>query len=74
MIFLDGDEIYFAGNAALKICSYLSFPWNVLSPFRFLPEWFLDFFYGLIAKHRYQVFGKTTCLVPKKEDRSRFLS
>jgi predicted DCC family thiol-disulfide oxidoreductase YuxK len=39
-----------------------------------LPVWLADFFYGIIARVRYRVFGKYDhCPVPPAEDRSRFL-
>ena len=42
--------------------------------FRFLPAWFTDFFYGIIANVRYRVFGKyEACPLPPAEHRARFL-
>jgi predicted DCC family thiol-disulfide oxidoreductase YuxK len=36
--------------------------------------WLTDFFYGILAKSRYRVFGKyDQCPLPPPEDRGRFL-
>jgi len=39
-----------------------------------LPRWFRDWAYDLVARNRYRVFGRSeTCMLPSPENRSRFL-
>ena len=39
-----------------------------------LPRWFRDWAYRVVARNRYRVFGRyETCMLPRPETRSRFL-
>ena len=39
-----------------------------------LPRWFRDWAYRVVARNRYRVFGRyETCMLPSPETRSRFL-
>jgi len=41
----------------------------------FLPEGFSNFFYDLVAKNRYKLFGKKeTCRIPTQAELSRFIA
>ena len=52
----------------------MPYPAKALSWFRFLPAWLTDFFYGIVARARYRIFGKYDhCPLPPVEVRSRFL-
>lgn len=58
------SKYYFRSNAVLKIASLLGFPYSLLSVFYLIPRPIRDFFYGLIATSRYQLFGKKyTCSI-----------
>ncbi len=57
-ILIDGDDIYTKSTAALKICRQLKGPIKILYPFIILPKFLRDFVYDLIAKYRYNLFGK----------------
>ena len=66
-------QIFTESEALFKIVSLLGFPWSVLTVFRIVPRFMLDFFYRCIANHRYTWFGKrSACRVPTAEER-RFL-
>jgi predicted DCC family thiol-disulfide oxidoreductase YuxK len=49
-------------------------PWPLLWPLVFVPRVMADFFYDLVAKNRYRMFGKLdACILPPPEVRARFL-
>ena len=74
VILLKDNQLYQKSEAALEIVKHLSGAWKYLSIFSILPTFFLDFFYDIIAKNRYRIFGKTeTCRIPTPELRERFL-
>jgi len=70
------DEVtYIYGKAALRICWLLGGGWAILGILSFIPSFFYDWVYWIVAKIRYQVFGKkTVCSLPETPiDKSRFL-
>jgi predicted DCC family thiol-disulfide oxidoreductase YuxK len=61
-------------DAALEIARNLGFPWFIFYGFRILPRFLRDFFYKLIAKNRYRLFGKKeVCMIPTAEIKAKFL-
>lgn len=73
-IIIDG-KIYLKAPAVLLLFQRLGGFWWVLSLLRFLPKAFLNFFYDLIAKHRYLILPKRdTCRLPTPAERERFIS
>lgn len=74
LVFWSEGEVYERSTGALKIASFLKFPWNLLSLFLVLPSFFRDFFYKLIAKNRYKLFGKKkSCRLPTPSEKAVFL-
>lgn len=75
VILIDRGRVSFGSTAALKIGQQLRFPWSFLSRLGFLvPGFIRDRFYTLIARHRYQWFGKRdVCMVPTESLKTRFL-
>lgn len=65
IVFVSGTKTYFKSDAALEIARLLKgFP-HYLIIFRYLPKWFRDMAYDLVAKTRYRIFGKSdACLRP----------
>ena len=45
-------------DGALAACTVVGGDWRMLSRLRILPRWLRDFFYQLIARTRYALFGK----------------
>jgi predicted DCC family thiol-disulfide oxidoreductase YuxK len=75
VIFIDNNVVYLKSEAAFKIAGYLKTPWSWVRLFGLLPRSVSDFFYDLIAKSRYRIFGKSEiCFVPSAEYESRFLT
>lgn len=74
LVYLRRGEVFVRSRAASLAMQELPYPAKALSWFRFLPVWFTDFFYRIIARVRYRVFGKYEhCPLPPAEARNRFL-
>lgn len=74
VILLKDNQLYQKSAAALEITEHLSGFWKYLSIFKIFPTFILNFFYDIIAKNRYKIFGKTdSCRMPTPELRERFL-
>ena len=73
VILLKNNQLFQKSDAAIEIAKNLSGAWKYLAVFGVLPTFFLNFFYDIIAKNRYKIFGKTeTCRMPTPELRERF--
>ena len=66
-------RIWFKSDAALTVLG--AFPETApLALLKAAPRWLRDPVYGLIARNRYRIFGRTDqCLAPDPADRERFL-
>lgn len=74
IVYLRHGELFLRSRAAALAMREMPYPAKVLSWVRFLPAWLTDFFYGIVARTRYRVFGKyDACPVPPAEQRARFL-
>ena len=62
-------------DAAIQILTELGGIWRALASIvQLLPRWFRDKAYNLIARNRYQLFGKfQTCQIPDERYRGKFL-
>jgi predicted DCC family thiol-disulfide oxidoreductase YuxK len=74
-IFIDEEENYFIkSTAALKIAKLLPYPIKIIYSLIIIPKICRDFLYNIIAKNRYNFFGKKdTCRIPTLEEKERFL-
>jgi len=71
---IEEKKIYSQSNAIFRILKRLSFPWNLGYVFIVIPRPIRDFIYNIIAKNRYQWFGKRdVCRVLSDEEKARFL-
>jgi predicted DCC family thiol-disulfide oxidoreductase YuxK len=69
-----GERVHVRSDAALRIASYLGGFWRLFLAARLVPAPVRNFFYDLVARHRYKFFGRyDTCLLPPPEVRSRFI-
>lgn len=74
IVLIDPGNAYFIkSSAALEIAKQLSgYSWMRI--FLYLPEGFRNFVYTIIAKNRYQWFGKKeSCMIPTPELKDKFL-
>ncbi len=73
LYFSDG-MLYRESTAIIKITKELVFPLSLASVMLILPARFRDFFYRMVAKHRYRFFGKReVCYFPSPDLEERFL-
>lgn len=61
-------------DAIIDILSELSSMLLLLKILKIIPTFIRDFFYNLVSKYRYKVFGKSTCRIPTPQERSKFLN
>ncbi|SDU04820.1 Predicted thiol-disulfide oxidoreductase YuxK, DCC family [Verrucomicrobium sp. GAS474] len=71
----DGTErLYLESDATFAVLARLPGGWGWLRYGRLVPRPIRNFFYRLIARHRYRLFGKReTCRLPSPEERALFL-
>lgn len=73
-ILIKDDQCFLRTDAALEITKELDGFWCVLRVFKFLPRVIRDYFYRLLARNRYRLFGQQTeCMIPTADVRDRFL-
>jgi predicted DCC family thiol-disulfide oxidoreductase YuxK len=74
VVYVRRGEVFLRSRAVARAMQEVSYPAKAISWVRFLPSWLADFFYGIIARIRYRVFGKYDhCPLPPAEHRARFL-
>ncbi len=74
LVLIYKDKAFTKSTAALKIARNLDGLWPLASVFIILPPFLRNFFYDIIAKYRYKLFGKSeSCRYPSDELRSRFI-
>jgi predicted DCC family thiol-disulfide oxidoreductase YuxK len=68
-----GGEVFFKSDAALTVLSLLP-GWRWVRVLRSVPKPLRDALYNLVARNRYQIFGKyEVCFVPDVEFRGRVM-
>ena len=78
VLFKDSNgKLHSKSSGLFQMAKYLNPPFYQLKYFSVIPTFLTDFVYMLIAKSRYQIFGKLDqCMLPSesKDMKSRFLS
>jgi predicted DCC family thiol-disulfide oxidoreductase YuxK len=70
VLVIEDGRLHTRLDAVAAVLRRLPMPWPLMGFVRFLP----DFFYDLIARRRYRLFGKRdACLMPTPDLRARFL-
>jgi predicted DCC family thiol-disulfide oxidoreductase YuxK len=72
-VLIKEDTAYLRSTAALEVTKEIGGMWSLLYVFILIPAFMRDAVYNFIAKRRYKIFGKTSCMVPSPELKSRFL-
>ena len=73
-VFISNNKCYQKSTAALQVCRSLGGIWKILYLLIVIPRPLRDGLYNLVAKNRYNWFGKKDqCMVPPPEVRKRFL-
>jgi len=74
VIYENDDGVFFKGEAVRKIIQDLSTNKIIHMASNVVPLFLLNFYYNLVAKSRYKIFGKhDVCPMPPPEWRERFL-
>jgi predicted DCC family thiol-disulfide oxidoreductase YuxK len=86
---LDLDTVYFVeacgqpeerlsvrSDAIISLLRHIGGGWSVAAAMlRFLPRWFREWGYKIVARNRYRIFGRSdSCLLPEKKYQDRFLA
>ena len=74
ILLLDGADYFAKSTAALMIARHLKGGYPLLYGFIILPVFFRNWVYDIIARNRYQWFGKKeSCMIPTPELKGKFL-
>lgn len=72
-LFLSKGDALTKSTGVIALAQHLKRPWRWVRVFTFIPRSMRDKIYDIVAKNRYQVFGKSdTCIVPHPQERHRF--
>ncbi|MBT8343570.1 MAG: DUF393 domain-containing protein [Sulfurovum sp.] len=75
IIFYENGTLYYKSTAILKILRSLGGIWVFINIFYFIPRVARDFIYDVIAKYRYNIFGKMeSCRMPKDGEEELFIN
>jgi predicted DCC family thiol-disulfide oxidoreductase YuxK len=75
LVLLQRGKVYVRSTAALRIARYLSGIWPLSYVFILVPAFIRNFFYDIVARFRYRLFGKRSqCRIPTPELKARFLA
>jgi len=73
VVFIVGNKCFLRSSAVLHLLRSLGGGWKLFYGLIIIPKFIRDFFYNLIARTRYKIFGKTdTCSVSSLEVEKRF--
>ena len=74
IVLIQKGKVYTESTAALRIARNLDGPWPLIYVLIIIPRFLRDFFYRIIAKYRYKVFGRRDqCMVPDTKISDRFI-
>ncbi len=74
VLYEPGLAYYYKSDAALEISKYLSGFISFANAFRVLPRFTRDLVYDVVARNRYNWYGKKTdCLMPSAALKAKFL-
>jgi len=74
IVYFDGQRTWTRSGAALRILMRLGGVWKLSGIFLIVPGFLRNWVYDLVARNRYQWFGKhDSCRIPSPEERALFL-
>jgi predicted DCC family thiol-disulfide oxidoreductase YuxK len=75
MILVEDGVAVVKGDAVIRIAQGLGLPWSLAVVLRVLPRSWRDGLYGILARNRLRVFGRSeTCYMPDPRYADRFLA
>lgn len=69
----DYPQVYVLAKGALRIAWLLGGIWTLVGWLSFLPSFLFDWAYRLVARNRHRLFPQTECMLPKPDQKERFL-
>jgi predicted DCC family thiol-disulfide oxidoreductase YuxK len=74
VVYVRGESYYLKSSAILHLLKDLGRGWGVFYGFIIIPAFIRDFFYDIVARTRYRIFGRTDkCMIPSRDIKMRFL-
>jgi predicted DCC family thiol-disulfide oxidoreductase YuxK len=74
MVYIRGNKIFSKSTAVLLIFKDLGGIWKCFYPLIIFPGSFRDYFYNIVARNRYHLFGKRdSCMIPSPKIKTRFI-
>jgi predicted DCC family thiol-disulfide oxidoreductase YuxK len=74
IIYIRQGKCYTKSTAILLVLNDLGGFWKLYYSFIIIPKFIRDFFYNIVAKRRYKLFGRQEiCMVPTPDIQQRFL-
>lgn len=74
VVLIENETCLIKSEAVLRIARSLGGIFRLLTVFRFLPVTWRDRMYDFVARNRIRWFGRReSCMIPRKEERERFL-
>lgn len=71
---IKNEQCFSYSSAAVEIAKDLTGCWSLLRFSKVIPVAIRDFFYRILARNRYRLFGRrASCMLPNEEVRSRFV-
>ena len=71
---ITNNEIYYKSAAALNLYQFLKAPYSWGVVFKIVPPFLRNWVYDVIARNRKKWFKKEFCVIPKQEDKGRFIN
>ena len=64
IILIENNKAFFKSEAVFQILNHLGGTWKTLIIFKFLPKKWNNYFYDLVARNRYKIFGqRKSCFI-----------
>ncbi len=74
VVFITNGMVYYQSDAVIEIAKFLTGWPSIFKYTIIVPRFLRNTIYKFIATNRYTIFGKQDhCMLPKEEDRERFL-
>ena len=74
VVLIENDKVYIKSTAAFRILRLLGGFRSIFYGLIIIPAFIRDFFYDVMAKYRYKIFGKSDCeFVPTQNRKDKFL-
>jgi predicted DCC family thiol-disulfide oxidoreductase YuxK len=75
VVYIKDGKYFLKSSAVLHLLKDIGKGWRLLYIFILIPKFIRDFFYDLIARRRYRIFGKTdACIIPQDAVMERFFT